>query len=203
MFSTSLIRVRVGPMLARSMCPILSSTSNQLHHPINTSSSCMQININSRRLLSTSPETDTDTVMITKSTPVTAFLTTPSLTTKLAALHSKLHSAEAAIHLRITVDAGGCSGFTYDFKVSPHNETTYNEAEDLCITPPDSKSKTEFVVTDLDSLEYLKGCTIDYKEEMIRSAFAVVDNPLAESACGCGSSFALKNFGDTVEALKH
>jgi len=40
----------------------------------------------------------------------------------------------------------------------------------------------------------LRGSKIDYVEEMIRSSFAVVDNPNSESACGCGSSFAMKNF---------
>ena len=44
------------------------------------------------------------------------------------------------------------------------------------------------------SLGFLEGSTIDYVIEMIKSSFVVVDNPLSESACGCGSSFALKNF---------
>jgi len=40
----------------------------------------------------------------------------------------------------------------------------------------------------------LKGSTISYVKEMIRSCFAVVSNPQSESACGCGSSFAVKKF---------
>lgn len=35
---------------------------------------------------------------------------------------------------------------------------------------------------------------VDFEEDMMRSAFAVVNNPASESACGCGSSFAIKNF---------
>lgn len=50
------------------------------------------------------------------------------------------------------------------------------------------------VVTDSSSLEFLKGSTVDYEVELIRSAFVVKDNPQAENACGCGSSFAVKNF---------
>ena len=50
------------------------------------------------------------------------------------------------------------------------------------------------MVVDDASLEFVKGATIDYVEEMIRSSFAVVNNPNSESACGCGSSFALKAF---------
>jgi iron-sulfur cluster assembly 2 len=50
------------------------------------------------------------------------------------------------------------------------------------------------VVVDPSSLDLVKGSTIDFKQELIRSAFAVVANPQSESACGCGSSFAIKNF---------
>jgi iron-sulfur cluster assembly accessory protein len=50
------------------------------------------------------------------------------------------------------------------------------------------------VVVDQSSLELVKGATIDYVQEMIKSAFAIVNNPQSESACGCGTSFAVKNF---------
>ncbi|RYH18838.1 hypothetical protein EON65_26825 [archaeon] len=50
------------------------------------------------------------------------------------------------------------------------------------------------VVVDSSSFELVKGATVDYVQEMIRSSFAVLNNPQSESACGCGSSFAVKNF---------
>lgn len=50
------------------------------------------------------------------------------------------------------------------------------------------------VLVDESSLEFVRGATLDFVEEMMRSAFAVVNNPQSESACGCGSSFALKQF---------
>ena len=50
------------------------------------------------------------------------------------------------------------------------------------------------VVIDSGSFELVKGATIDFQQELIRSAFAVVNNPQSESACGCGSSFAAKAF---------
>ena len=48
------------------------------------------------------------------------------------------------------------------------------------------------VVCDEVSFAYLKGSTVDYSEEMIRSAFEVVKNPSAEQKCGCGVSFEAK-----------
>ena len=42
------------------------------------------------------------------------------------------------------------------------------------------------------SMEFMKGATIDFEVELIRSSFAVVNNPNVESGCGCGVSFAPK-----------
>ena len=92
-----------------------------------------------------------------------------------------------SVYLRVFVDAGGCSGFSYKFEVSADDL----EEDDVVFTDPTSGAR---VVVDLGSLELIQGSTIDYVQEMIKSGFEVKDNPQSESACGCGSSFALKNF---------
>ncbi|KAI1423847.1 hypothetical protein F5Y12DRAFT_510513 [Xylaria sp. FL1777] len=48
------------------------------------------------------------------------------------------------------------------------------------------------IVLDLPSLELLNGSKVDYTMELIGSQFKIVDNPLATSSCGCGTSFDIK-----------
>jgi iron-sulfur cluster assembly accessory protein len=45
------------------------------------------------------------------------------------------------------------------------------------------------LVVDDISFDFLKGATVDFEEELIRSSFVVVNNPNAEAGCGCGASF--------------
>ena len=105
-----------------------------------------------------------------------------------------------SIYLRLYVDAGGCSGFQYKFLLLSEDTTgdsDTDDEEDGTIDPEEDIVLIKDgmrVVIDQTSLDLLRGSTIDYVQEMIRSSFAVVGNPQSESACGCGSSFAVKNF---------
>ncbi|KAI0846093.1 hypothetical protein F5Y00DRAFT_151611 [Daldinia vernicosa] len=51
---------------------------------------------------------------------------------------------------------------------------------------------TPKIILDSPSLELLKGSKVDYTMELIGSQFKIVDNPLATSSCGCGTSFDIK-----------
>ena len=79
--------------------------------------------------------------------------------------------------LRITVTSGGCSGFQYIM------EPSVTIAEDDIILE-------NSIVTDEVSADIMKGSTITFKDDMIGAQF-VVDNPNAQSGCGCGASFSV------------
>ena len=82
--------------------------------------------------------------------------------------------------LRVAVEGGGCSGFSYKFDfASDTNE------DDIVIERDGAK-----VVIDEVSVPFLEGSEIDYVTEVIGSAFRI-SNPNATAACGCGTSFAL------------
>ena len=82
--------------------------------------------------------------------------------------------------LRLSVEGGGCSGFQYKFDLAENAEAG------------DWVSETGGVklVVDPVSLDLVAGSTVDYVESLGGAAFKV-ENPLAASGCGCGSSFGI------------
>jgi iron-sulfur cluster insertion protein len=85
-----------------------------------------------------------------------------------------------ALKLRVFVQGGGCSGFQYGF--------TFDEeqAEDDFVIEKDAVK----ILVDSMSYQYLIGAVINYKEDVIGSQF-VIENPNAQTTCGCGSSFSV------------
>ena len=87
--------------------------------------------------------------------------------------------------LRVFVSGGGCSGFQYGMALENN------------IRPQDTVSEMHGVqvVVDEVSIDYLRGATVDYVEEVMGSGFKI-ENPNAVSSCGCGSSFKTKDTGE-------
>lgn len=83
-----------------------------------------------------------------------------------------------ALKLRTFVQGGGCSGMQYGFTFDEdqNEDDFYFDFDGV------------HVVVDSMSAQYLQGATIDYKEDLMGASFSI-DNPNAETTCGCGSSF--------------
>ena len=102
---------------------------------------------------------------------------TDSAATKVADLIAEEGNPE--LKLRVFVQGGGCSGFQYGFTFDEvKNEDDFNFDYDGVN-----------VLVDGMSMQYLQGATIRYKEDLMGASFAI-DNPNAETSCGCGSSFS-------------
>jgi len=84
------------------------------------------------------------------------------------------------LKLRVFVQGGGCSGFTYGFTF----DEVINEDDTVL-----EQGGVTFLVDPI-SYQYLAGSKIDYKETIMSSQF-VIENPNASHSCGCGSSFAV------------
>jgi iron-sulfur cluster assembly accessory protein len=82
--------------------------------------------------------------------------------------------------LRVAVEAGGCSGFSYRFDLIDKAEP-----DDLRIERDGASA-----VVDVVSLALLNGSEIDFVDELAGAEFRV-RNPNARSSCGCGVSFSI------------
>ena len=80
------------------------------------------------------------------------------------------------IYFRISVQGGGCSGFKYNFSFDDKIKKDDNVFEKTLI--------------DKNSLKIINGSIVDFKKELIGNSF-VINNPKANSSCGCGLSFSV------------
>lgn len=79
--------------------------------------------------------------------------------------------------LRLAVRRGGCAGWQYEMKVADP------EPGDAIVESGGAR-----VIVAADSLDRLRGCEIDYSDDLTDSGFKV-HNPNAARSCGCGTSF--------------
>jgi len=79
------------------------------------------------------------------------------------------------LRVRAFVQGGGCSGMQYGF--------TLDESQN------EDDFEIDGILVDSMSMQYMTGAKIDWKEDAMGASF-VIDNPNAQTSCGCGSSFS-------------
>jgi len=88
--------------------------------------------------------------------------------------------AEGARYLRVSVEGGGCSGFSYKYGL-------VNDARDDDLRVENGRAT---VLVDPMSVQFLRDSVIDYVDDLIGASFQI-RNPNASAACGCGASFSI------------
>src|SRR6218665_2687223 len=82
--------------------------------------------------------------------------------------------------MRVSVEGGGCSGFSYKFDLVDEPQ-----ADDLLLEKGDAK-----VLIDQLSIIYMDGSEIDFIDNLLGQSFQI-RNPNAVASCGCGTSFSI------------
>jgi iron-sulfur cluster assembly accessory protein len=91
--------------------------------------------------------------------------------------------------LRVAVRGGGCSGFQYALAFDkPKDEDHVFEVDGVA------------VVVDKVSMQFVFGSEVDYVEGLQGAGFQV-NNPNVVAACGCGSSFQVKDDAEQAAAV--
>ena len=103
---------------------------------------------------------------------------TPSAATKVKELIDQ--EGDPSLALRVAVRPGGCSGFSYEMFfdgdiAGDDEQATFGDAVKVVVDPA--------------SAQLLQGATLDYKDGLDQSGFAIT-NPNASRTCGCGQSFS-------------
>lgn len=97
-------------------------------------------------------------------------------------VQQQIEKRGSGLGLRIGITKTGCSGYSY----------TYDYADTLSENDHVFESHNTQVVTDADNLPLIDGCQIDFVKEGLNSSFKLT-NPNADSTCGCGESFSVKD----------
>lgn len=83
------------------------------------------------------------------------------------------------VGLRVYVQSGGCSGFSYGMGLDENPPREDDEVVDVSGLR---------VYVDSNSAQYLDGAEIDYVDALMGGGFTI-HNPNAVRTCGCGHSF--------------
>jgi iron-sulfur cluster assembly accessory protein len=83
--------------------------------------------------------------------------------------------------LRISVEGGGCSGFSYRYDLVSDDRQT----EDFVVEKAGAR-----VLVDPISIQYMAGSEVDFVDNLMGQSFQI-RNPNAVASCGCGTSFSI------------
>ena len=87
--------------------------------------------------------------------------------------------------LRVKDEGGGCSEFQYDLSFDVWDN------DDMVFWADSEEEHNKFpIIVDKRTILYLAGSQINYHDGLMGSGFAV-ENPNANSTCGCGESFSI------------
>ena len=120
-------------------------------------------------------------------TPDTAISVTDTAAAKLKELLAGQEDTEQV--LRVAVKGGGCSGFQYSLALDKAKEDDHV-----------FEHNGVAVVVDKLSMQFVFGSEVDYVEGLQGAGFAV-NNPNVVAACGCGSSFQVRDDAPTAGAV--
>ena len=115
-------------------------------------------------------------VVITGPEPVAVTLT---ITEKATSMLTDAFDGDDSHALLVGVSSGGCSGYMYDLQIV---ESTEQDVQELNI------DGFRVLVPNASS-HLLNGIEIDFVEKMMGGGFKI-NNPNADSTCGCGESFS-------------
>ncbi len=101
---------------------------------------------------------------------------TPKAAQQLASMLSD-RTDSATAGLRLAVRRGGCAGWQYEMQVAEPEEG------DEVIEQEGAR-----LIVAADSFDRLRGCEVDYTDDLSDAGFKVL-NPNAARSCGCGTSF--------------
>ena len=123
----------------------------------------------------TVPETQTGEAL-----PRTITLTDSAVARVTELLAAEEPTGDGAMMLRVYVNGGGCSGFTYGFSF----DDTVGDDDQLF------EAGGVTVVSDEASLDLIGGSRLDWVEGLGGASFQLT-NPNATAECGCGASFSV------------
>ena len=104
----------------------------------------------------------------------------PKVTPRAFERLAEIGAADEGKALRIAVEGGGCSGFSYKFDLVPAAQD-----DDIVI----EKNGATILIDEL-SMVYMAGSEIDFVDDLIGQSFQI-RNPNAVASCGCGTSFSV------------